>query len=183
MSGINLLPPEFKQAKKRTELNTKVVSAGLYIILLFLIILGLVEMANRFVATEYSQNQTQIKQTENDINQLKDVENLTKDLNALLKTTDEIKANQIFWSQAFNEIAASTPFRLQLNAFSITSDKSPNFTISGFAESVREIAKFKEKIEASPYFNNTAFSAANQSESQGKISFGFTITTDLEKRK
>lgn len=183
MSGINLLPPELKQETKRAKLNTLVVTACLYLLLLFLFGSIALESGSRLLSVKLSQKELEIRKVEGEIENFKDVEESTRSLNDVLQVVGELEKNQVFWSSVLREIAVSTPARLKITNLVVTTQKSPNFNINGEADSPREAAKFREKLEASPYFFDSNFVSATRAEAQDRIFYVFNITVDLEKKK
>jgi len=183
MTGINLLPPEIKQERARAKLNTVIITICLYVFLLFLVGSIVLESANRYFSFRLGQKQSEIRNIESEIAKLKDVDDAAKNLNSTLSLIDSIESSRIVWSNILREMAIDSPGKLKLTSVSIDVSKSPNFNITGEADSPREAAKFREKLEDSSNFANTNFISTTRADNQGRIYYIFSIAMDLEKKK
>lgn len=183
MTGINLLPDELKKEIRQREINAVIFSFCFYIILIFLVGLFGLELGNRYLYKVVSRTQSEIENLQREIATLKKIEDDAKKLNESLDLMEQAEKSRVFWSNVLKEIALCTPSRLRIENIEITTSKQPNFAIVGSAESIREAVKFKEKLEASPYFTNTSFLSTNRTESAGKILYGFKLSFDLERKK
>jgi len=95
----------------------------------------------------------------------------------------EINKKRAIWSQILTELSASAPIDVQFDNLTSSVEKSPNFTLQGNTTTEREIIKFKEKLENSPFFKNVAFksSSLNQNQKDQTETIKFILEFDLEK--
>lgn len=183
MSGINLLPKELKEERKKAQINFRVSIICFSLFLIF--ILGLIglEVANQILALTIKTNQTQIQFEEQEIVKLKDIDEKAKEVNRILGFLDNLEKNQILWSRVLGNIAASSPSALQISSLTINSQNPPNFNIQGYAASYREVLKFKEKLETSSYLKNVAFVSSAQTETEKGIIFNFNLQAEIESKR
>lgn len=182
MSGINLLPNELKEERKKAQFNFRVSSICFSILLIF--VLGLIglEAANQILGLTLKASQTQIQFEEQEIAKLKDIDQKAKQIDEILTSLSGLEKNQILWTKILKDLTVSTPTALQITSFVVNS-KTPNFTIVGVAASRREIAKFKEKLESSSYFSNVAFVSSDLTQTERGIFYNFNLQADFEDKR
>jgi Tfp pilus assembly protein PilN len=183
MTGINLLPPELKEERKKAQFNFRV--ATVCFSLLFILILGLIglESANQILALSLKTNQTQIQFEEQEIAKLKDIDQKAKKINDILNLVDNLAKNQVLWSKTLKEIAACTPSGIQINGLTVNSKNQPNLDLSGIATSRREIAKFQVKLEESSLLKNVSFVSSDQTTTPKGTAFNFKLKAEFENLK
>lgn len=175
--AINLLPPKIKQEKKIKKIISLV---SLFLIGIFIILL--ITIGGIFAADAYSKNDIgKIDQKIADQNSLllryKDTENTIKNINAKLQSIAAADPERTLWSNVLIEISNDTPTMIQIRT--LTLNKTGNkIDISGYAETRSDIAKFKEKLENSKYFQNATFTSSVHNEEQGN--FSYNISCELK---
>ena len=183
MTGINLLPKQLKEEKEKAQLNFKVGVVCFSLLLIFILgIIGL-EAANQILALSLKASQTQMQFEEKEIAKLSSIEQKANQLNEILGLLDNLEKNQLLWTKILKEMASCTPSALQISSLTINTKTAPNFNIQGVAASRREIAKFKEKLEASSYFKNVSFVSSGQIQTDKGTAFNFNLTSDLENKR
>jgi len=179
--SINLLPAELKAKNKRNRINALVLSICLTILAIVLAGSFALEIINQILNLELKTNRTQIEQEKETISSYQKVEKKAQELNQTLKLLEDLSKKYPRWSKALKEIADSTPSNLQITNLTLNTAKPPAIAISGIAASRREIAKFQEKLETSPYFQEVKFISSQQIDISGKEGFSFNLEANLEK--
>lgn len=183
MININLLPPELKLQKIKTKRYAALLSVCI-VIVFFLIVLSVIAQAGKGTIEDYL-SATKIT-TDKNINQSDEAQNLQALallINDRERAFSEINKKRAIWSQILTELSASAPIDVQFDNLTCSAEKSPNFTLQGNTTTEREIIKFKEKLESSPFFKNVAFksSALNHDQQSQTEKLKFTLEFDLEK--
>lgn len=150
------------------------------IIIVLLIVTGTLFAANYFYQNDLKQLDKRIGEQETILKNYSDLEKNVSSVNAKLKIIDQIDAKRTIWSNIITEMAGSTPVAVQINTFASTAD-TLKITITGIAETRRDIAKFKDKLESSKNFKNVIFTTSTFDT--GSNSFNFNITCELEEIK
>lgn len=174
---INLLPPELKLEKRIRKISGMAVLFLTGILLIILIIISGVLTSIYF----FNKDMVKINEKVADQNRLllryKDAESNTKTVNDKISKIESTSKARVLWSNILVELSQDTPSKVQIK--SLTLDQAENkVTMSGFAETRSDIAKFKEKLESSKYFQNVTFSSSVHNEEQAN--FSFNIGSELK---
>lgn len=174
---INLLPPQIKHERKTMRL----LSHFNRLIFLFIIIslcvwLGLFYF-NRLFAIQLDALANENEEIVTRNKKYEPIEKQITDINEKLVKIDNVNKNRILWSRIIDEIAKCTPSQVQLSTLNL-SQTSKSLTLNGRAETRREIARFKEKLESSDYFKNVAFPSSLFDTKENN--YTFTLTAGLE---
>lgn len=183
MTGINLLPKELKEERKKAQFDFHV--SLICFSILGLLILGIIglEVANQILALSLKTSQSQIQFEEQEIAKLKDIDQKAKKINDILTLVDNLEKNQLIWSKILKEIAACTPSGIQINGLTINSKNQPNFDVSGIAASRREIAKFQVKLEENSFLKNVSFISSDQTTTDKGTVFNFKLQAEIESKR
>lgn len=185
MININLLPPELKLQRIVAKRNASLISICVVIVLV-VAILGIISQSLKSTVETYLGNTKNNIQKESDqIDQYQELQDLALFINDRWQTTQEIEKNHVYWSQVLQELSNSAPTDVQFENLVANSEKSPNFILQGNTTTEREIIKFKDKLEASPFFENIAFKSSSLSTDQTTTNqkLKFTLEFDLEQKK
>ncbi len=183
MININLLPSELKAKRAADKKNASLISVC-FIIVLIVIALGII--AQSFKETIASNlgnltNNTEKSDTLSDNDQK--LEEMALMINDRWQTLQVIGKDRVIWSQVLQDLNNSVPLDVQLENMIVNIAKSPNFIIQGNTINEREIIKFKEKLENSPFFKNVSFKSSSIQKDTADQSekLKFTLEFDLEK--
>ena len=184
MVNINLLPPELKLSRLDAKRNASLISICLVIIIAF-VVLGIISRSlSSTVQTTLENSKSDLQKSGTSLDQFSDLKDLALLINDRAKTADEIDKTKIIWSQLLTDLANRVPADMQIETLTGNSAKAPNFVLTGNTVSEREIIKFKDKLEESPFFKNVSFknSSLNSGQEQTINKLSFTIEFDLEQR-
>ncbi|MCL5407538.1 MAG: PilN domain-containing protein [Patescibacteria group bacterium] len=185
MININLLPPELKLQRIAAKRNASLISICIVAVLI-VAILGIISQSLKSTVETYlSSTKNNIKKESDQIDQYQELQDLALFTNDRWQTTQEIEKNHVYWSQVLQELSNCAPTDVQFENLVANSEKSPNFILQGNTTTEREIIKFKDKLEASPFFKNIAFKSSSLSTDQATTNqkLKFTLEFDLEQKK
>lgn len=183
MININLLPAELKLKRLSTKRNAALVSICI-VVIFFFIILGIIANSGKGTIEDHlAAIKNTVDKNTNQSDESKNLQEMALLINDRSRAFTEINQKRAIWSQVLTELSASAPIDVQFDNVTCNSEKSPNFTLQGNTTTEREIIKFKEKLESSPFFKNVAFksSSLNQDQESKTEKLKFTIEFDLEK--
>lgn len=183
MININLLPAELKLQKIQTKRHAALISVCI-VVIFFFIVLGIIAIAGKGTIEDHlAATKIAVTKNTNQSSESKSLQEMALLTNDRAKTFTEINKKRAIWSQILTELSASAPLDVQFDNLTCNAEKSPNFTLQGNTTTEREIIKFKEKLETSPFFKNVAFksSSLNQSQKDQTEKLKFTLEFDLEK--
>lgn len=177
MIRINLVPQ--KRNRRQETVRTELTFVGGGALLLF-VMLGLIHgVAMTRVNTIASENAA----LEREISQLKEVaaevdaaEKFKADLERKLQVIKQLKANKSGPVRMLDELAMSTPDKLQLSSLE---EKSGRIKIVGISVSNEVISQFLSNLEQSEYFTDVYLNAIEQTEREGVRLKGFLLTARL----
>ncbi len=177
---INLIPTQLKRERK---LKAAAGSASLAVALLIIVIAIISELLGYLAGT----SQSRLKSIEDKIStanksaeQYGEIEQKINQINGKLVKIETVNKNRPLWSLVIAEFEKSVPVQTSINSLSMD-QATGTLVLSGQAESRREIAKFKEKMESSPFFKDVYFSSS--AYQSGQNNFSFSITANLERVK
>jgi len=182
MISINLLPPELKLKRLFTKRNAALVSICI-VIIFFFIVLGIIANSGKGTIEDYLASiKNSINKNASQSDESKSLQEMALLINDRSRAFNEINKKRAVWSQILTELSASAPIDVQFDNLTSNAEKSPNFTLQGNTTTEREIIKFKEKLESSPFFKNVAFKSSSLNQGQDKTErLKFTLEFDLEK--
>ncbi len=174
---INLIPPQSKK-----ERRAKQTMAGFYIsltaILLFLLIIsGLIYLTNSYVLSDLTGYDQKMTEKTEQISKYKNLESQIRQTNLKLDVLKKTDSDRIIWSEIFDELAGSTPTKVQISSLS-TDKTTKKVSLSGTAETRKEIADMKDQLELSPIFKNVTFSSSTYNAD--KQTYSFSLDSELE---
>lgn len=177
---INLLPPKLKQEKEFKKISKTVV---LFLSFLFLILIGFtasIYFADQQVKGKSRNDNDKISEEEASLLKLKPIETKVNIINSKLDKISQIDSKRAYWSVLIKDLAGDTPQKVQIKTLS--ADKNTNrIDITGSAQTRRDIAAFKEKLEASNYFKNVTFYTSSLETQSNE--YTFTMSCELENLK
>lgn len=185
MVNINLLPPELKLKRINAKRNASLLSVCLVIFLVFAVAGIIARSLETTIKTNLDAAKSEVEKNNINLDEYKDLQDLALSINDRSQAADEINKNRVFWSQALQELANSAPNDVQFENLTANAEKSPNFILQGNTTTEREIIKFKEKLENSPFFKNVSFksSSLNQGQNQTEAQkLSFTLEFDIEQK-
>lgn len=170
---INLLPPKFKQERKIRKLVKTVSVFLLTIFIILLILTGGILAANYFAKEDLKKIDAKIAEQEKILFRYKETEDEIKTVNTKLGKIESANNNRVFWSILLIELSKLTPSQVQIKTLAMD-QKNKKATLTGFAETRNDIARFKEKMSSSKYYKNVTFSSSVHNEEQGNFSFNIS---------
>lgn len=184
MININLLSPELKMRRIVAKRNASLASLCVVIILVMAIIGVVAKSLESTVDAYLNVAKNNIEKDTSQIDQYQDLQDLALLINDRWKAAQAIDEKKVSWSQVLQDLNNSVPSVVQFESLTVNSDKSPNFVLQGNTTTDREIIKFKEKLEESPFFKNVSFKSSNLSEGQENgQKLKFTLEFDLENKQ
>lgn len=177
---INLIPPQLKKEKQIKRVANLCLFALEMILVVLIFVSIAIFLANYFCKKDISSVRARILDQEITIAKYKDLEDKTSETNQKLDKIDKAMKEKTIWSNIITDLANDTPQRLQIKTLSASKDTN-KITLTGIAETRREIASFKEKLEKSNYFKNVTFySSVYNNEGSN---FSFNLSCELENYK
>ena len=178
MTTLNLIPPEKKQEQQLRSISRVIMTFFALAIIITIFLGGLGYAINYYSKSELAKAKENLSEQEFKISKLKSIEDDVNLVNAKLKKIDTLRkdnASAILMMQNFN---ASVPTEAQISSLQIDR-KGKKVSISGFAETRRDIVKLQSKLEESEYYKNIVFNTSTYSESTANYSFN--MTGEIEK--
>lgn len=177
---INLIPPKLKQEKDNRKIVNFVFSTLFILFIFFSIISVALYFASIYSDKDIKNIEAKIDETDRSLNKMSGIKKQVEEVNAKLIKVDNLNQNRIVWSNIATDLAKSTPTELEVKTLSANST-SKKISLTGIASSRREIARFKEKLESSKYFQNVIFTSSSYNSDADDYSF--SITCELEETK
>jgi len=174
---INLLPPELKQEKKTKKITGMIVLFLTGVLLILLIVIGGIVTSSLFTKRDTAKIEEKIADQNRLLLRYKETEDNTKSVNDKLAKIDSATGTRILWSNILVELSKNTPSNVQIKTLTLNQEGN-KINMSGYAETRSDIAKFKEKLESSKYFQNVTFSSSVRNEEQAN--FSYNISCELK---
>lgn len=147
------------------------------ILLILLAISAFAYIQNYTLKNDLKNTQAKIDDRNGSLIKYMDLQKKIDTANSKLVLLKDISTDKYIWSVLIKDLAASTPTVVAIKSLSIGGD-SKNVTLTGTAETRRDIAKFKEKLELSKYFKNVVFSSSSLNGEAND--YNFSLTAELE---
>ena len=181
--NINLLPAELKLKRLSTKRNAALVSICLVVVFFFIVLAIIANAGKGTIEDHLAATKNAVDKNTNQSDESKALQEMALLINDRSRAFTEINKKRAIWSQILTELSASAPIDVQFDNLTSSVEKSPNFTLQGKTTTEREIIKFKEKLENSPFFKNVAFksSSLDQNQKDQTETIKFTLEFDLEK--
>lgn len=177
---INLLPPAIKQEKEYRKILSFVSYFLSCLFIILILFTAVVYLADMSIVTDINKNAKEIVRQEDTLKGLEDTSKKVDIINSKLDKISSIDSNKVIWSNVIKDLANDTPQNVQITTLSL--DKETNkIQLTGSAATRRDIASFKEKLEASKYFKNVTFSTSSHSVESD--TFTFSLSSELESIK
>lgn len=177
MSTINLIPPQIKAADRNRKIFSLVFSILLILVLMLIFAYAAVFALDYFAKDELGKTNQTLAEEQAKLKNLADIETEVNGINARLTKISGYQKDRILWSKVLTDLNNSTPEQLKLDNFS-AGTKDKKLTISGAAETRRDIVKLQEKLGTLSYWTNLNFNSSTYSETEQMYSF--TMTGDLK---
>ena len=197
MININLLPKQNRDEIKSKRFNLYLTSITTIVLFLVgLLILGLfflkITLGNQ--TKKLDKNLEEKKQALVEFDQQK---NLIDDFNSSVALAGQLIQKETNWLNILKDLEDATPEKVRLSQFSFGAGQgsktqsqglttSNQITLSGVAESQREIVKFIKKLDQSKYFSDVKLvSSEGVSAATGKekiASYNFDVSAQLNEQ-
>jgi len=175
---INLIPPKLKKEKEFRKTSGIFIMFLNIIMVVLLIVTGTCLTANYFYTKDLNNIKSQIAEQQLVLSKYADLKKEVANVNAKLDKINNIDTTRILWSNIVAELGRCTPTEVQIKTFS---SKDNKISLTGSAATRRDIAKFKEKLEASKNFKNIVFTSSSLNETTND--YGFDLNCELEEIK
>ena len=173
-----MIPPKLK-TEKDSRKTTGIFFSFLNIIFIVLIIVtATCVTANYYYKKDLDVIKDQIAEQNTALGKFSDLKKEVSTVNSKLDIINNIDSTRILWSNIISEVGRCTPTEVQIKTLTSSNQK---ITISGNAETRRDIAKFKEKLESSKNFKNVVFTSSSLIEQSNN--YGFDLSSELEEIK
>lgn len=184
MNRLNLLPPEIKGEIRFAKKNAKLINyltlfLSLCIILIaFFLVLAIVIRDQENIAKIERDFSADLVQDKMDIKQK------SSDLASRLALIKKLKGERTDWDTILKKIADNTPSGLQLQSVQMTNNQKTRATISGIANSDKDVVLFKDLLTNSGIFKYVDIESIteNGTSTSGSVKklfvLTFTITGD-----
>lgn len=173
MSTINLIPNYLKKEQATDQISGLVFVSLFVLLVMGILIFTALYASNYFVETQLKDTNISLSEQELKNQSLKPISDDIKMINSKLKKISAIKETKVDWNTFLSQINASVPEKVQIS--SLQADrKTKKVTITGKAESRREIVKLQKKLETLDYFKNLIFNASSLNEQDNDYSFNLT---------
>jgi Tfp pilus assembly protein PilN len=175
---INLIPPQIKREQKLRCYAALVNIVFSVVAIMALLIYAALFLTNQYISSALADAKSQLLEQQTKNKELKPVEDAVNSINAKLKKINDLKSVESDWPKAISDINESTPLEVQLTSV-LLDRKEKKVSISGFAETRRDIVKLQTKLLGLGYFGNLTFnsSAYNQTDQM----YNFTLSGDIVK--
>jgi Tfp pilus assembly protein PilN len=174
---INLIPPQLKADKKIRKTNHYISLILISFLLILLAVSTIAYFQNYSLKNDLNDVKVKVNEREGSLIKYMDLQKKIDSANSKLALLKDINSNKYDWSVIIKDLAASTPTVVSIKSLAIGSDNK-NVTLTGIAETRRDIAKFKEKLEQSKYFKNVVFSSSSLNGEAND--YNFSLTAELE---
>lgn len=178
MSTINLIPPQIKTADRNRKVFSFASSVLVVLVLMLAFCYGAIFSLNYSTKNKLGKISETLANEQAKLKNLEKIETEVNSINARLSKISGYQKDRILWSKFLADLNHSTPEQLKLDTFA-ASDKDKKLTISGAAETRRDIVKLQEKMNALGYWTNLKFNSSTYSETEAMYSF--TMTGELKK--
>lgn len=184
MININLLPPELKIKRIAAKRNASLLNICVLIVLIFLVLGFIARAGAQTLKSNLDSTKNNLQKDSGQVNNNQDLQDLALFINDRGQAAQAINEKQVYWSEVLAALINSVPVNVQFENLTMKDDKTPNFVLQGNATDDREIIRFKEKLEESPFFKNVTFKSSSTSTDTTKTNkLTFTLEFDLEKKK
>lgn len=177
MSTINLIPPQIKAADRNRKIFSLVFSILLILVLMLIFAYAAVFALDYFAKDELGKTKQTLAEEQAKLKNLTEIETEVNDINARLTKISEYQKSRVLWSKVLTDLDNSTPEQLKMDTFA-SGTKDKKLTISGAAETRRDIVKLQEKLGTLSYWTNLNFNSSTYSETEQMYSF--TMTGDMK---
>ena len=175
---INLIPPKLKQEKEFRKTSGIFFTFLNIILVVLMIVTGTCFAANYFYKKDLSKIRTEINDQKLVLSKYTDLKKEVSTINSKLDIINNIDVTRALWSNIVTELGRCTPTEVQVKTLT---SKNNKITLTGNAATRRDIAKFKEKLEASKNFKNVIFTSSSLNSETND--YGFDLNCELEEIK
>lgn len=176
--SINLLPPQLKKEKKLKLIFNQTFFSIFSILIMYLVAIAAFYTYDSYLKSRQKAIESKNSALNQELPSLHDTENVIKDINSRLSKIDDIFSQNDKTSELLSSIGQNTPANVQIKSLSINKS-AKTVSLSGTAESRKDIALMKEKLETTSYFQNVIFSTSSYNQSTND--YTFSLSFELKK--
>jgi type IV pilus assembly protein PilN len=174
---INLVPQKRNRRQEAVRGELTFVGIGaLGLVVLLGLVHGVAMARVNSIATENATLEREINQMKEVVKEVDAAETLKADLMRKLQVIKQLKANKSGPVRMLDELAMSTPDKLQLVSLE---ESAGRLKITGISVSNEVISQFLSNLEQSEYFTDVYLNAIDQTEQEGVRLKSFSITARL----
>ncbi|OQA04436.1 MAG: Fimbrial assembly protein (PilN) [bacterium ADurb.Bin400] len=170
---INLIPPKLKREKKLKKTVNKVFVFSVFASIALAVVSVMILSISHSVKSRFKQVEQAHESLIEESRKFAELETQIALTNDKLVKIDKAKKGTVLWSQVIQELATVMPEKVSLKTLTMDQEKK-GVNIGGEARSLRDIAKLKEKMTRSPYFQNVFFKTSSWNHDIGTLNFSLT---------
>lgn len=179
MININLVPPEVKNKITAAKKTASHFGIAIVVVIFIGVASALVKAADYMVLEPaLTQVKTEVNQSQNELKDYLNLQNQAAAINDRMNIATKINEKRAHWSEITQDLINSVPQNIQFVSVTANAEKTPNFVLQGKAASERDIIAFKDKLDASSFFNNVYFKSSTSSLPSASVS-GTTETKSI----
>ncbi len=184
MVKVNLLPPKERTKKQDTKENVWGLFLGILTIIIIVAFSLILAAYKNNINEEIKNTETQITSQKERIQEYKEVESTVANLTKNISTIQQIQKQAPQWSKILEDLRSRIPVEVKLEESSVSiatsGAKNANptnqpilLTIRGLSGNQFLIAKFKEALGASSYFEYVDLSSSTWQQDKNNFEFIF----------
>lgn len=172
-STINLIPPRIKRELQLKQILNIILVALLAFLVMTIISYGAFFATNYYLFDELSSTETALAEQEVKIKKLEPLEKKVILINSKLEQITSLKSSSMIWSEFLEAFESSVPENVQIDNLQID-NKAKTVTLSGKAESRRDIVKLETKLNTMDLLAEMAFTSSTRNEEDNVYTFSMS---------
>lgn len=156
MNAIDLLPPQYKQARSAGQLNQRLVGYLMAISLTGIVIAGIFAGSWILLGRRRAMVDEQLKAAEARSQQYAPIEAEAKSLADRLTSVAQVQGQQTHFTNLLTELGNVTPQGVYIYSMAVSSNANPSMTLTVYADTNSGIANLQTALEKSPRFSSAA---------------------------
>ncbi|NTU69764.1 PilN domain-containing protein [bacterium] len=187
MVKLNLLPPEERTKKQVINENRTALFLSVLIILLLSGFTAYLFILKASAGSEISSIEEEITAQNKTNLKYKDIEDTVASLNKNIKLLDSLKNSNIKWSNILNDLRNRIPQEIKISEISVTIEGentkvqgATSITVKGQSAVLFSIAKFKESLSGSSYFDYVDFESAIKGGQAGSKDYEYVLKLKIK---
>ena len=172
-STINLIPPRIKKELQLKQILNVIMVSLVAFLAMTVISYGAFLATNYFLSDELSEVSAQLSEQEVKIKNLESLEVDVGTINSKLEKISTLRSESIVWSEFLDIFVASVPEKVQIESMQID-NKAKTVSISGRAQTRRDIVKLEATLNTIEQLSEISFSASVYNAEDDLYTFSMT---------